>query len=607
MTSRLGSIEIAADGSLRVGAGAPLEPYPARLLDRLIAGAEHHPGRTWIARREADGGWLRISYADMLARTRNIAQALLARPLGVERPILILSGNGLEHLQLAFAAMWAGIPYSPLSAAVSLASRDFVKLRHAFDLLTPGLVFAEDGAAFAAAIRAVVPPDVEVVLASGQVDGRTCTAFDALLEARATPAVDAAYAATGPDTIAKLLFTSGSTGTPKAVVTTQRMLCANQQMIVQSLPVLAERPPVLVDWLPWSHTFGGSHNIGLALYNGGTYYIDDGKPTPAGFSETLRNLREVSPSVYFSVPRGWEELVSALETDAVLRVTYYAKLELQFFAGAGLSQAVWDRLDRVAERHRGSRVRVMTGLGMTETAPSSMFTTVQEVRAGYVGLPCPGCEMKLMPVGGKLEARFRGPHVMPGYFRMPEASAQAFDEEGFYRTGDALRFVDPARPELGFAFDGRIAEDFKLTTGTFVNVGPLRASLIARGAPYVQDVVVTGADRDEVGILVFPQLEACRSLAGLAADAPSVEVVRAPAVRAWFQELVDHAYAAGSGSATRVARGRLLAEPPSFERGEVTDKNSVNQRAVLAQRADLVEALHAGTDPDAVLPRRAPP
>jgi feruloyl-CoA synthase len=582
-----------------------LAPYPERLLDRLIAGAERHPERTWVARRGAGGDWQRIGYADMLARTRAVAQALLRRPLSAARPILILSGNGLEHLQLAFGAMWAGIPYSPLSPAAALVSRDFARLRHAVELLTPGLVLVEDGAAFAAAVRAALPQDVEVVVTTGELAGRAFTRFDSLLATPVTPQVDAAYAATGPDTIAKLLFTSGSTAAPKAVVTTQRMLCANQQMILQALPVLGQEPPLLVDWLPWSHTFGGSHNVGIALYNGGTYYIDDGKPTPAGFAETLRNLRELSPTVYFNVPRGWEELVSALETDAALRARYFARLQLQFFAGAGLSQAVWDRLDRVAESHRGSRVRVMSGLGMTETAPSSTFTTVHEVRAGYVGLPCPGCELKLAPAGDKLEARFRGPHVMPGYFRMPEESARAFDEEGFYRTGDALKFVDRARPECGFVFDGRIAEDFKLATGTFVSVGPLRARAIACGAPYVQDVVVAGADRNAVGILVFPRLDACRQLAALDAGASDADVLRAPAVRAWFQALVDQLHDAGTGSATRIACGRILHEPPSIDRGEITDKNSINQRAVLAQRAALVESLYAGADPEVVVPRAA--
>jgi feruloyl-CoA synthase len=595
-------LDAARDGTLRVRSTTALAPYPARLLDRLIAGAERHPERTFVARRGADGVWQRISYESMLTRTRAIAQALLRRPLSVERPILILAGNGLEHLQLAFAAMWAGVPYSPLAPAAALVSRDFTRLRHAVELLTPGLVLVEAGEAFGAAVRATLPSDVEIVVTAGGVEGRVCTPFEALLSTPATPEVDAAYAATGPDSIAKLLFTSGSTALPKAVVTTQRMLCANQQMILQALPELGEEPPVLIDWLPWNHTFGGSHNVGIALFNGGTYFIDDGKPTPSGFGETLRNLREISPTVYFNVPRGWEELVCALESDAALRARYYARLKLQFFAGAGLSQAVWNRLDRVAETHCGRPIRVMTGLGMTETAPSSTFTTVPEVRAGYVGIPCPGCELKLVPVGDKLEARFRGPHVMPGYFRMPVESARAFDEEGFYRTGDALRSVDPARPEYGFIFDGRISEDFKLATGTFVSVGPLRAKVIALGTPYVQDVVVTGEGRNAVGILVFPRLDACRDLAALGADASDGDVLRAAQVRTWFQGLVDSLYDDGTGSASRVACGRVLHEPPSLERGEITDKNSINQRAVLSHRAGLVESLYAGTDPEVVLP-----
>jgi feruloyl-CoA synthase len=579
----------------------PLGSYPVRLTDCLVHGAAVHPERTLIARRGPGGDWRRISYADMLARARAIGQALLDRGLSAERPLLILSGNDLEHLQLALGAMWVGVPYCPVSPAYSLLSSDYGKLRHMAQLLTPGLAFAADGTRFAKAIAAVLPNELEVVIAQGELPDRRATPFGTLL--RSTPAtVDAANAAVGPDSIAKFLFTSGSTRLPKAVTTTHRMLCANQQMLLQTFPFFAEVPPVLVDWLPWNHTFGGSHNVGIALYNGGTYYIDDGQPTPRGFAETLRNLREIAPTVYLNVPKGWEELTGALENDRQLRENFYSRVKVFFFAGAGLSQAAWDRLDRVTLDHCGEKIRVMAGLGMTETAPSCLFSTGPIMRAGYVGLPAPGCEVKLVPVEGKLEARFRGPHVMPGYWRQPELTQEVFDEQGYYRTGDAVRFVDQGRPELGLLFDGRIAEDFKLSSGTFVSVGPLRARVISEGAPYVQDAVVTGINRDDIGILLFPRLIECRQLAGAAEDADPARVFASAPVRAYFARLLARLNAAATGSATRIARLRLLDEPPSIDDHEITDKGSINQRAVLARRAQLVEALYAGSDPLMIVP-----
>lgn len=575
-----------------------LGAYPQRLTDRLVSGADAHPDRWLVARRGEDGEWLGISYAQMLARARSIGQALLDRKLSAERPVVILSGNDLEHLQVALAAMWAGIPYSPISPAYSLVSSDYGKLRHAIELLRPGLVFATDGDAFAAAIEAAVPSGVEVVTASGSA-GRGAARLDDLLSTTPT-SVDAAHAAIEPDAIAKFLFTSGSTRLPKAVPTTHRMLCSNQQMLLETFPEFAVEAPVLVDWLPWNHTFGGSHNVGIALYNGGTLYIDDGKPVGRKFDETLRNLREIAPTIYFNVPKGWEELASALETDAQLRDTFFSRVKVYFFAGAGLSQAAWDRLARVTEQYCGERIRIMAGLGMTETSPSCLFTTGPVMQAGYVGLPAPGCEVKLVPVAGKLEARFRGPHVMAGYWRMERsASAGPFDEDGYYCSGDALKFVDPQTPELGLMFDGRIAEDFKLSSGTFVSVGPMRARVISAGAPYVQDVVVTGLNRDDVGVLVFPRLDDCRKLAGLPSSASAGEIVTAPAVRAFFADLLDRLNRESTGGATSIARLRLLDVAPSLDLGEITDKGSINQRAVLTHRAGLVEQMHDArrTDP----------
>nr|WP_137819707.1 feruloyl-CoA synthase [Pseudomonas sp. 2FG] len=579
----------------------PLQAYPQRLLERLVRWADERPAQTFIARRGKDGEWQRIGYAEMLQRVRCIAQRLMDFDLSVERPLLILSGNDLEHMQLACAAMYAGIPYCPVSPAYSLIARDYDKLQHICTLLQPGLVFAADGEAFGRAIEAVVPSTTPLVLTRGELAGRETLSFASLLCAEACDEADAAFAATGPESIAKFLFTSGSTKLPKAVITTQRMLCANQQMLLQTFPVFAEAPPVLVDWLPWNHTFGGSHNVGIVLYNGGTLYLDDGKPTPQYFAETLRNLREISPTAYLTVPKGWEDLVAALEVDGELRETFFAQMKLFFFAGAGLSQAVWDRLDAVAEAHCGERIRMMAGIGMTETSPSCTFTTGPLSMAGYVGLPAPGCEVKLVPVDGKFEGRFRGPHVMPGYWRSPEQSAAAFDEEGYYCSGDALKLADPECPELGLMFDGRIAEDFKLNTGVFVSVGPLRARVIMAGAPYIQDVVVTAPNRECIGLLVFPQLAACRELAGLGGDAAPEQVLASAKVRDWLGELLERLNLQATGSASRLAWACLMSEPPSLDKGEVTDKGSLNQRAILTCRAERIDALYRGDDPQRVV------
>jgi feruloyl-CoA synthase len=594
----LGNPEIGVsqvDGVWHVDAVTPLGDYPARFTDRLVSGAQHHPERTLVARRGADGEWIRLSYADVLESARRIGQALLDRGLSSERPLVILSGNDLEHFQLALGAMYAGIPYSPLSPAYSLVATDPAKLADLIALLTPGAVFASCGTAFGRAIGAVVPDDAELILAGGEVPGRSATAFAALL-ATTPSTIDARNAEVGPDTIAKFLFTSGSTKKPKAVITTHRMLCSNQQMLLQTFPFFGKEPPVLLDWLPWNHTFGGSHNVGIVLYNGGTLYMDDGRPTPREFATTLRNLREIAPTVYFNIPVAWEMLAEALETDDALAANFYSRVKLFFCAGAGLSQAAWEHLDEVAMRRCGESIRIMTGLGMTETSPSCTFGTGPIIKAGYVGVPAPGCKVKLVPSGDKLEARFHGPHVTPGYWRAPHLTAEAFDADGYYCTGDALRFVDESKPELGFMFDGRIAEDFKLSTGTFVSVGPLRARVISMGAPYVQDAVVTGLNRHAIGLMVFPRLDNCLALSTLPAGTPASEILASEPVRDFFRQLLAALNQNASGSSTRVERLLLLAEPPSIDAREQTDKGSINQAAVLNRRAALVDAMYDGTE-----------
>ena len=584
-------------GVLHMRSLEPLAELPARLLDRLVHWARVRPEQTFIAARQADGEWRHVNYREMLASVRAIAQSLLGYGLTAHRPLALLSGNDIEHLQLALGALYAGIPYCPVSPAYSLLSQDFAKLRHVCDLLQPGLVFVSDATAFQRAIEAVLPAETPLISVRGQLPGRTQVGFASLLQTPAGAQAEAAFNATGPDSIAKFLFTSGSTKLPKAVVTTQRMLCANQQMLLQTFPVFGEEPPVLVDWLPWNHTFGGSHNVGIVLYNGGTFYLDDGKPTAQGFAQTLRNLKEVSPTAYLTVPKGWEELVNALEQDGELRERFFARMKLFFFAAAGLSQSIWDRLDRVAEQHCGERIRVMAGLGMTEAAPSCTFTTGPLSMAGYIGLPAPGCEVCLVPVDGKLEGRFRGPHIMPGYWRAPEQTAEVFDERGFYCSGDAIKLADAQQPQLGLMFDGRIAEDFKLSSGVFVSVGPLRNRAVLEGSPYVQDLVITAPDRECLGALVFPRLYECRRLAGLHADASDAQVLASAPVRQWFGDWLQRLNRDATGNASRVEWIALLDEPASIDRGEITDKGSINQRAVLQWRAARVEALYRGEDP----------
>ena len=604
------TLETRADGCRILRSTEALRWFPDRLTDALEQWAAEAPDRTLVAKRDPrapwSGDWRRVSYAEFLRNIQAVGQALIERGLSAERPLAILSDNDIEYLTLAFGAMWVGVPYVPVSSAYSLISTDYGKLRHILDTVTPGMVFASS-AAYAKAIQAVVPADVAVVLTEGAVEGRETLSVEQLLATVPGEAAAAAHALVGPDTIAKFLFTSGSTKAPKGVINTNRMICANQQMIHQCLNFLASEPPVLVDWLPWNHTFGGNHNVGITLYNGGTLYIDDGKPTPAGIKETLRNLREISPTVYFNVPKGFEEIARAMDTDHQLRDTLFARCKAFMFAGAGLSQAVWDKLYQHGEAAVGERVRVMTGLGMTETAPSCTFAVGTDVRSGYIGLPVPGVEVKLVPVDGKTEIRFRGPNVMPGYWRAPEQTSEAFDEEGFYRTGDAVKWVDPEHPNRGLLFDGRTAEDFKLSTGTFVSVGPLRAKVVAEGHPCIQDAVVTGLNRDEVGLLVFPRADEVRKLAGVHDGVPFPDVLHQPVVRAFFQGVADRLWAGGTGSANRPARMHVLAEPPQIDKGEVTDKGSINQRAVLAARAALVEALYEGrdSDPFLIVPKKA--
>jgi feruloyl-CoA synthase len=581
------------DGTIYLRPKISLGEYPLRLTDRLHHWAKTEPNRIFMAERDAGGGWRKITYAQLLAASRHIASGLLARGLSADKPIVILSGNSIDHALLAFGALYAGIPFCPVSPAYSLISKDYGKLGFVMKLLTPGLVFADDATKFAGALSANVSAEIELVASRGEVAGRKVTMLGDLLATPEHPGLDAAQDAIGPETIAKFLLTSGSTGNPKAVINTQRMICANQVMLRETLAFLKDEPPVIVDWLPWNHTFGGNHNIGLTLFNGGSMYLDAGKPMPGGIEETVRNLREVSPTVYFNVPKGYESLLPYLRDDSALRAKFFHRLHAMFFSGAALSPYVWNSLDELAVQETGFRVPVLTGLGATETAPFFMSVKPATSRSGHVGLPVSGNVAKLVPSNGKLEVRASGPNVTPGYWRQPELTATAFDEEGFYKFGDAIKPADPADLSAGFDFDGRIAEDFKLASGTWVSVGPLRARLIAACAPLVRDVVIAGINRDEVSALVILDLDGCRLVnPALAAD-DLVAAASDAMIRDAFRERLTKFLATSTGSSTRITRAVLIDTPLSIDRGEVTDKGSINQRAVLDHRSRLIEELYS--------------
>ena len=594
-------VERRADGTIYLRPKQPLGDYPVRITDRLHHWASAEPNRIFMAERNAAGGWRQITYAELLTASRHIASALLRRGLSAERPIVILSGNSIDHALVAFGALYAGIPFCPVSPAYSLISRDFGKLGFVMKLLTPGLVFADDADKFTGALIANVPEGTEIAASFGSVRGRKVTLLAELMATPVDPVLDAAHAAIGPDTIAKFLLTSGSTGNPKAVINTQRMICANQVMLRETLAFLKDEPPVIVDWLPWNHTFGGNHNIGLTLYNGGSMYLDEGKPMPGGIEETVRILREVSPTVYFNVPKGYESLLPYLRDDKALRAKFFGRLHAMFFSGAALSPFVWNSLDELAVAEKGYRVPMLTGLGATETSPFFMSVNPVTSRSGHVGLPVSGNDAKLLPNNGKLEVRAKGPNVTPGYWRTPELTAAAFDEEGFYKFGDAIKPADPENFDAGFDFDGRIAEDFKLGSGTWVSVGPLRARFIAACAPLVRDVVIAGINRDEVSALAVLDLDGCRLINPALPHDDLAAVAADPLVRAAFRERFVKFLAGATGSSNRITRAILLDTPLSIDRGEVTDKGSINQRAVLEQRAALIEALYSADPPAQVI------
>jgi feruloyl-CoA synthase len=553
-----------ADGSLVLRSPQKLGAHARCVTEWLVQWSDRTPERVFLAERTSSGSWRKLTYRETHGSVRRIAQALLDRGLGPERPVAVLSDNGIDHALLALGAMHVGVPVAPVSPAYSLMSKDFGKLKLIFELVKPGLVYAADPQKFAPALAAV---------------GAEATPIGELLETNPGSTQEREFSRIKPETVAKILFTSGSTGFPKGVINTHRMLCANQQMLAQAWPFVEDRPPVVVDWLPWNHTFGGNHNFNMVLRNGGTLYVDGGKPVPGLVETTARNLKEIAPTMYFNVPRGYDLLLPFLEKDAGLRRNFFSDLDVLFYAAAALPQNLWERLVKLSKQENNTRLAMLSAWGSTETSPLATSVHFPMERAGVIGLPVAGCELKLVPSAGKLEVRVRGPNVTPGYYKRPDLTQAAFDDEGFYRIGDAVKLADPADPAKGIVFDGRVAEDFKLSTGTWVHVGAVRMKLIAAADPLIQDAVITGHDRPEVGALVFLS--------------PGTKDMSQAAVTARLSGILKKLALEG-GSSTYPTRLLVMGEPPSIDANEITDKGYMNQRAVLARRAALVEKLYAG-------------
>jgi feruloyl-CoA synthase len=591
-----------ADGAIFVDSPIPLEPGVRCIGEYLEQWADKEPAREFLMERSAQGGWRGVTYGEARDKVYRIASWLLDNTTDRERPLVVLSDNSIEHGLLMLACMHVGIPYSGISPAYSLVSKDHLKLKRLIERLDPAVLFVADPLPFTAALAAIDGlHSATLVTGDGSKVPQGAVPFSGLLAQVDHERVQARFAETGPATVAKILFTSGSTSEPKGVINTQRMLCASQQAKAQLWPFLGQTPPVLLDWLPWNHTFGGNHNFNLILAHGGTLYLDAGKAAPGLFDTTIANLREVSPTLYLNVPRAFDMLIPVLRSDPLLRKKFFARLQVIFYAAAALPQHLWAALEEISVQERGYVVPMVTAWGSTETSPLATDCHYPAQRSGVIGLPVPGVSLKLVPNGEKLEVRVKGPNVMPGYFKQPDLSARAFDEEGYYRIGDAVRFVDPEAPQLGLVFDGRVAEDFKLSSGTWVSVGSLRLSAIEKMAPLAQDAVVTGHERDEICLLVFPNVAACRQLAGLPADVPVAQVLAHPKIREHVRQALAAGMRSGTGSSTYAVRAMLMEQPAAVDAHEITDKGYMNQGAVLKNRDDLVARLYAGNEDPAVI------
>ena len=593
-----------ADGTTLVQNPTPLQPYARCIGEYLEHWAQVAPDRPFLLERSPEGLWVGVTYRQALDKVHRIGSWLLNLGLQPDQPVCVLSDNSVNHGLMMLAAMHVGIPYSGISPAYSLLSHDHAKLKNLVQRVNPGVLYVGGAGRFSAALKAIegLHSARLIVDDDDALPYANALHFSDVLIPADVAAVHKAYAAVTPETIAKILFTSGSTGYPKGVVNPQRMLCSSFQAKCQVWPFLTGQPPVLLDWLPWNHTFGGNHNFNIILGNGGTFYLDGGKPVPGLFETTVNNLRDVAPTLYMNVPKAFDMLVPALRDDAVLRRNFFSKLQVIFYAAAALPQHLWDGLMDLSRQELGYAVPMVTAWGSTETSPLATDCHFQADRSGVIGVPVPGVTLKLLTSGDKLEVRVKGANVTPGYFRQPEDTAKAFDEEGFYKIGDAVKFADPDRPEAGLVFDGRVSEDFKLMTGTWVSVGNVRVKGVECLAPVAQDIVVTGHNRDSIGFLIFPNIPACRRLAGLTDDAEVPIVLSHPTVREHVRQGLRAMYNSCQASSTHADRALLMAAPPSVDAGEITDKGYINQSASLRQRADLVEALYTREPgPDVIL------
>lgn len=580
------------NGCSYIKSNIPLEPHPFRLTQRLKHWASATPDKIFIGRKNSSGKWDTLTYSEAFIKVKSIAQALLNKKVSPSCPIAILSENSLEHGLIALAAFHIGIPYTSIAPAYSLRSVDFDKLKYVFNLLTPGLIFVNDGKKYEKALQAV-SKGIEIVTVTNQSENLLSTSFNDMLQTPVTPEVEFAFNAIQPQTIAKILFTSGSTGLPKGVINTHENISTNWQQITQTFEFLKEEGLEFIDWLPWNHTFGGNHNFGITLYNGGALFIDDGNPMPQGIVTTIANLKERKPTVYFNVPKGFEDLIPYFKKDEELRKQFFSNLKMLFYAGAGMPQHVWEEWEQLALETIGEKIMIATGLGSTETSPSALFTSEPGGFAGLLGAPVPGLELKLVPSDGKLEARYRGKNVFSGYWRQPELTEKSFDEEGFYCTGDALKFVDVTDPNKGMIFDGRIAEDFKLNTGTWVSVGSLREKIIATAEGLIQDVVITGHDKEFIGAIVFVGLDYCKNITRLGEDATLNEIIQHSAIKEKLQNVLNQMAIKNTGSSFLIKRAVFADFNLNIDKGEITDKGSVNQRMIIKNYPKLIEKLYA--------------
>ena len=591
------SSEQRSDGTLLLRSNAEMGDVVDTSADWLHRWSEEAPERIFLAERSG-AGWREETYQSTLQKVRAIAASLLARGMGPDTPILIMSGNGVDHGLLTLAAHYVGVPTAPIAEQYALIPAARERLEHAISLVNPRMAYVVDADKFAHAITIDALAGVEIVASDvGSQSG--VTAMDTLLQGDSGVDIDVARGQVTPDSVVKILMTSGSTSAPKGVMTTQRMMCVNQTQIADSLPFLTERPPSVVDWLPWNHVFGGSHNFNMMLANGGSFYIDDGKPLKGLFDRTVENLKMVTGSLVFNVPVGFGMLLQALKSDQDLRQRFFQDLDMIFYAGASLPQDIWQGLEQMALDVKGEVPLMTSSWGLTETAPATMIQQEPTDRSGVIGVPMSGVTLKLVPEeDGRYEVRAKGPNIMPGYYNDPEKTAEAFDDEGYFVTGDAMVFVDPDNMNAGMRFDGRISEDFKLLTGTWVRATALRMSLLGHFAPLAADLVITGQDKSDIGVLIFPNKEAIET-AGHALD--DVDgMLSDPSLLNALRDRLAVWNAENASSSTRIARAAFFAEPASLVDAEITAKGNLNFRKVLQRRSAILDHLYIGSH-DAVI------